>query len=75
MSNELELEMSDSGAAAYLRLPKEGVRDGAGTVSKTIHLIDLIGTYQGPQLLFDFGSDRSLIGNEILVGQDDDEVD
>jgi hypothetical protein len=54
---------------AYLKLPTHpGTLKGARTVT----LVDLIGAYQEPYVVFDFDQQGVLVGIEI-VGKDEDE--
>jgi len=65
---KFELEITGP-TTAYLKLPTHpGVLKGARTVS----LVDLIGAYQGPYVVFDFDQQGVLVGIEV-VGEDEDE--
>lgn len=56
--------------SAYLRLPNhpEILRN-----ARTVTLVDAIGAYNGPYIVFDFNEDNVLIGIEILVEEDGDD--
>jgi hypothetical protein len=65
---KFELEITGP-TTAYLKLPTHpGTLKGARTVT----LVDLIGAYQGPYVVFDFDQQGVLVGIEI-VGDDEDE--
>jgi len=57
---------SDDSSVGYLRLPQHPGRDKKGVVKRTVELADIIGSYQGPDLIFDFDENDTLIGIEIL---------
>jgi hypothetical protein len=66
--DKFELEITGP-TTAYLKLPTHpGVLKGARTVT----LVDLIGAYQGPYVVFDFDQQGVLVGIEV-VGEDEDE--
>ena len=75
MNKKFELEVSETGCSAYLRLPNYPPESEQWKVSKTVQLIDILGPYEGPEIIFDFGPDGDLIGVEILVNCDDDDED
>ncbi len=60
-----ELKVSaDDDQVAYLRLP---THSGKTTrMSKSIRLIDLIGKYDGPEVVVDFDPNGMLVGIEII---------
>jgi hypothetical protein len=68
MSREhgFDLEVSqDDKDVAYLRLP--GHRGPApGVVKRSVSLRDLVGDYEGPEIILDFGEGNTLIGIEIV---------
>ena len=49
--------------AAYLRLPGEPTVEHE--VAKTVRLVDLMGRYNGAEVMLDFDQDGELIGIEI----------
>jgi hypothetical protein len=51
---------------AYLKLPNYP-RTGHCKMSRTIRLIDLVGTYRGPDVILDFDEENILVGIEILA--------
>jgi|GEM_PF-784243 len=55
---------------AYLRLPTYPKNEPL-KVSKNIRLVDLIGAYQGPDIILDFDQYDTLVGIEILADGDD----
>ena len=61
-----------SSDVAYLRLPSYPL-DESVKVAKTVRLYDLVGIYDGPDILIDFIEDGTPIGIEVLV--DNDEYD
>jgi len=66
--DKFELEITGP-TTAYLKLPTHpGVLKGARTVT----LVDLIGAYHGPYVVFDFDQQGVLVGIEV-VGKDEDE--
>lgn len=73
MKNQFDLKVSESGTAAYLSLPTHPGEPGDWRMSKTIQLIDLIGSYEGPEVILDFGPDGQLDGIEVLIEDDDEE--
>jgi uncharacterized protein YuzE len=61
-----ELKVSDDDAdVAYLRLPTHAV--GLSKVSRSVRLIDLMGKYDGPEVVLDFDAKGVLVGIEILA--------
>ena len=68
---KFELEVTGA-TTAYLRLPTyPEVRQGR---LRTVTLVDLMGQYQGPYIVFDFDKNNVLVGIEI-VGDDTDSED
>lgn len=63
--DRFELKMSaDDDRVAYLRLP---THSGKTTrMSKSIRLIDLVGKYDGPEVVLDFDPNGTLVGIEII---------
>ncbi len=57
---------------AYLYLPTYPVK-GLSKVSKSFRLIDLIGNYDGPDVIFDFDTENILVGIEFLSKDWDEE--
>lgn len=75
MSHGFQLKVSEDGGAAYLRLPTYPDRpDKNWQMSKTIQLIEVLGPYEGPEVLLDFGPNGELAGIEILLDEDDNET-
>jgi len=60
-----ELKVSgDDGEVAYLRLPTHA---GEMTrMSKSVRLVDLMGKYNGPDVVLDFDANGTLVGIEIV---------
>jgi hypothetical protein len=66
--DKFELEITGR-TTAYLKLPTHpGVLKGA----RSVPLVNLIGAYQGPYVVFDFDQQGVLVGIEI-VGKDEEE--
>ncbi len=62
-----DLQISeDDEDVAYLRLPSHP-RDGECKMSKSIRLHELLGPYEGPELVLDFDLRGILVGIEILA--------
>ncbi len=55
----------DDNDVAYLRLPTHP--GGTCEMSKSLRLVDLIGVYDGPDIVLDFDKNGTLVGIEILV--------
>lgn len=56
----------DDDGVAYVSLPGyPGLSSGA--VKKSVRLRDLIDSYEGPDLIFDFAEKNLLVGVEILI--------
>jgi len=55
---------------AYLSLPGH---PGSvhGVVKKSVQLVELLGSFHGPEIILDFDSNELLIGIEILGGDDE----
>ena len=65
--NKFELKISkDDDKVAYLRLP---THPGTKTckMSKSVRLIDIIGSYEGPDVILDFDENEVLVGIELLA--------
>ena len=62
---ELAVSEDDDDEVAYLSLPQHP-GSIAGVVKKSIHLRDVMGAYEGPDLVLDFDERNVLIGVEIL---------
>jgi uncharacterized protein YuzE len=61
---QFELRISeDDPEVAYLRLPSHPGE--SCKMSKSIRLIDLLGTYEGPDVVLDFDQHGVLVGIEI----------
>jgi hypothetical protein len=60
-----ELKVSeDDDEVAYLRLP---THSGETTrMSKSVRLVDLLGKYDGPEVVLDFDARGTLVGIEIV---------
>lgn len=56
---------------AYLKLP---THPGVLRNAKNVTLVDLLGAYKGPYVVFDFDSNGVLVGIEI-VGDDENDTD
>lgn len=65
-AGKMELKVSDEdGDVGYLSLPSHpGPKPGV--VAKSVELRDLLGDYEGPDLVLDFDTSGVLIGIEIL---------
>lgn len=63
---EFQLSISGDHEIAYLRLPNYP-RDRPMKTSKSFRLVDLIGPYNGPDMVFDFDQSGSLVGIEVLA--------
>jgi hypothetical protein len=66
--HKFELEITGP-TTAYLKLP---THPGTLRSARTVTLVDLIGAYKGPYVVFDFDQQGVLVGIEI-VGEDEDE--
>lgn len=67
-----KFELQITGATtAYLKLP---THPGVLRNAKNVTLVDLMGDYKGPYVVFDFDMDGVLVGIEI-VGDDEDDAD
>jgi hypothetical protein len=61
-----ELRVSeDAQDVAYLRLPSHPGE--TCKMSKSIRLADLLGSYEGPEVVLDFDQDGVLVGIELLA--------
>lgn len=71
-----KLELSDDRhEIAYLKLPTYPKKEQL-KVSKSIRLFDLMGKYEGPDVVFDFDPDGVLVGIEVITDNfDEDEED
>ncbi len=69
-TNKFELQITGP-TTAYLKLP---THPGLLRNAKNVTLLDLLGAYKGPYVVFDFDSDGILVGIEI-VGDDENEND
>ncbi len=73
-----ELTATVNNDLAYLNLPTYP-KKGHCRVSRMLRLVDRIGSYKGPDLLFDFDKDGILVGIEFLIAEltpmDDDSDD
>ncbi len=66
-TKRFKLQLSDGEhEVAYLQLPSYPVRKDWRT-SKSVRLFDLIGKYQGPDIVLDFDDDGVLVGIEVLA--------
>lgn len=50
---------------AYLYLPAHPGPDASGVVAKTVRVRDIIGPYEGEDVILDFDSDGRLIGIDV----------
>ena len=65
-SDALTLSISeDDHDVAYLKLPGHP-GSGPGVVRRVVSLRDLLGDYEGPDVILDFGEGDTLIGIEIV---------
>ncbi len=55
----------DDGGVAYLKLPGHP-GNATGIVKRNVCLRDLVGEYEGPDIIFDFDANNRLIGLEIV---------
>lgn len=62
----LDCSEDEPDQVAYLKLPTYP-QDEIPKMSKSVRLVELIGKYDGPDLVFDFDEDGVLVGVEILV--------
>jgi uncharacterized protein YuzE len=61
------LKVSDDAAdVAYLRLPSHS-EDESCKMSKSIRLHEILGVYQGPEVILDFDQRGVLVGIEVLA--------
>ena len=65
LSVRISQDGDDDEVVAYLTLP-DHPGSLTGAVERHIRLRDLLGDYTGPDLYFDFDSDNTLVGVEIL---------
>ncbi|EDY16891.1 hypothetical protein CfE428DRAFT_5520 [Chthoniobacter flavus Ellin428] len=66
-SGKFELKVTPSGEVAYLYLPDHPGRDAKGVAVKQVSLKELLPSYDGATLYFDFDQDGRLIGVEVLA--------
>ena len=66
-----KFKVSEDGYAAYLRLP--GHPDGKVKVARTVSLVDLMGRYDGPHIVFDFDGDGKMLGIEVVAPSPEEE--
>lgn len=59
---------------AYLQLPTYP-RDNQMRTSKSVRLHELLGAYEGPDVVFDFDQEGILVGIEIITDNFDDSDD
>jgi len=70
---KFELELSDNGYAAYLRFPDH---PGKGTkVARTVSLVEVMGAFNGPYIVFDFDKSDRMIGAEFIAVNPEEEED
>ena len=67
-TKKFELQVTGS-TTAYLKLP---THPGVLRHAKNVTLVDLLGAYRGPYVVFDFDSNDVLVGIEI-IGEDEDD--
>ena len=66
-NGKIELKISrGEGDVAYISLPDHPAKPVSGVVVKTLRLIELCGSYKGPDVYLDFDKDNRLIGIEVL---------
>jgi hypothetical protein len=66
MTKRIKLSISKGDSSlGYVYLPNHSGKGVSGSVDKQISLFDLIGTYNGPSLYFDFKNEE-LVGIEIV---------
>jgi hypothetical protein len=69
-----KLKVSDDGYAAYLQLPGhpgDGVK-----VARTVSLVDLMGRFDGPHIVFDFDANGRMLGVEfVAINPEEDDDD
>ncbi len=63
---EFQLKISGKNEIAYLRFPNFPKNRRMKT-SKSFRLVDLIGRYKGPDIVFDFDQSGAFVGVEILA--------
>lgn len=63
---EFQLSISGDNEIAYLRFPNFPKNQKMKT-SKSFRLVDLIGPYKGPDIVFDFDQSESFVGVEVLA--------
>lgn len=74
-TNIFKLELSDNKhEVAYLKLPTYPLQ-GIGRVSKSFRLFDVMGKYNGPDIVFDFDQEGVLVGMEIITDNFDGDED
>lgn len=59
------LEVGEENDIAYLRLPSHP--GGLCKMSRSLRLRDVMGRYQGPDVVLDFDMEGTLVGIEILA--------
>lgn len=64
-SRGFSLKVGSDGEVAYLKLPTHP--GGQPRVAKSMRILDYIGNYEGPDVVFDFDENGILIGLEILA--------
>jgi len=66
-SGVFKLELSDGKhEVVYLKLPTYPAK-GICKVSKSVRLFDLLGKYDGPDVILDFDTEGVLVGIELLA--------
>ena len=73
MSNKrFDLSVDSSGTGLYLKLPGHP-RDAEGSERlKTVELFKVLGSYEGPEVIFDFDSAGVLVGIEVILDEPED---
>lgn len=73
---KFQLRISDDDdQVAYLRLPTYS--EETKRMSKSVRLVDLLGSYNGPEVVLDFDEDGTLVGIEVVgyVDSDAEEIE
>jgi len=65
---EFHLRISGDHEIAYLRFPNFPKNQPMKT-SKSFRLVDIIGPYNGPDIVFDFDQTKSFVGIEVLADE------
>jgi hypothetical protein len=70
-TDKFELEITGP-TTAYIKLP---THPGVLRNARSLPLVNLIGKYKGPYVVFDFDKDDVLVGIEVVGADTEDETD